>query len=198
MSQRRNCDLAHARALSRANRDRSGLDPHAIVAASSCRRAAPPADRGRIQYRLPLSCRRGGRPALPARRARVAGIGPVRPRPAADPRGRRGAQACDARLFAWGGRCAIRLLHAGLRGGRPPDDKHDESGGDAVPRQEYSGFAKLLHWTIATCVLFMIPAGIIMNRVPGGLLQNSLYTLHRSFGFAGPVPDADPPGLPAR
>lgn len=55
-------------------------------------------------------------------------------------------------------------------------------GGNALPREEYSGFAKLLHWTIAACVLFMIPAGIIMNRVPSGLLQNSLYTLHRSFG----------------
>jgi cytochrome b561 len=55
-------------------------------------------------------------------------------------------------------------------------------GEDAVPREEYSGFAKLLHWTIAAFVLCIIPMGIIMNRIPSGLLQNSLYTLHRSFG----------------
>ena len=49
-------------------------------------------------------------------------------------------------------------------------------------RMDYSGFAKLLHWTIAFCVLAMIPMGFAMTRVPSGLLQNSLFTLHRSFG----------------
>ena len=31
----------------------------------------------------------------------------------------------------------------------------------------YSGVARFLHWTIATCVLTMIPIGILMNRIPG-------------------------------
>jgi cytochrome b561 len=55
-------------------------------------------------------------------------------------------------------------------------------GGYAVPREEYSGFAKLLHWTIAVCVLFIIPAGIAMANLPDGNLKNALYTLHRSTG----------------
>ena len=56
-------------------------------------------------------------------------------------------------------------------------------GGYAVPREEYSGFAKLLHWTVAVCVLFIIPAGITMDNLPDGDLKNALYTLHRSTGF---------------
>lgn len=55
-------------------------------------------------------------------------------------------------------------------------------GGYAVPREEYSGFAKLLHWVIAACVLFIIPAGIAMVYLPDGDLKNALYNLHRSFG----------------
>ena len=55
-------------------------------------------------------------------------------------------------------------------------------GGYAVPTEEYSGFAKLLHWTVAVCVLFLIPAGIIMANIPDGDLKNALYTLHRSTG----------------
>ena len=48
--------------------------------------------------------------------------------------------------------------------------------------EEYSGFAKLLHWVIAACVLGMIPVGIVMLRLEPGDLQNDLYNLHRSFG----------------
>ena len=55
-------------------------------------------------------------------------------------------------------------------------------GGYAVPAEEYSGFAKLLHWTVAVCVLFIIPAGIAMANLPDGDLKNALYTLHRSTG----------------
>ena len=55
-------------------------------------------------------------------------------------------------------------------------------GGYAVRREEYSGFAKLLHWIIAACVLFIIPAGITMDNLPDGDLKNALYTLHRSTG----------------
>ncbi|MBC7783286.1 MAG: cytochrome b [Burkholderiales bacterium] len=54
--------------------------------------------------------------------------------------------------------------------------------GFAAPGEEYSGFAKLMHWTIAACVLFMIPAGIAMANLPDGDLKNALYTLHRSTG----------------
>jgi len=49
-------------------------------------------------------------------------------------------------------------------------------------KHEYAGFAKVLHWMVAACVLFMIPVGIIMGNLPQGDLQNSLYNLHRSFG----------------
>ena len=55
-------------------------------------------------------------------------------------------------------------------------------GGYAVPGEEYSGFAKLLHWVIAACVLFMIPVGITMANIADGDSKNALYTLHRSFG----------------
>jgi cytochrome b561 len=46
----------------------------------------------------------------------------------------------------------------------------------------YSGFARFLHWTIAACVLTIIPIGILMNRIPGGVVQNVFYTVHRSLG----------------
>lgn len=46
----------------------------------------------------------------------------------------------------------------------------------------YSGFAMLLHWLVAACVLFIIPAGIVMVNLGPGDLQNNLYNLHRSFG----------------
>jgi cytochrome b561 len=54
--------------------------------------------------------------------------------------------------------------------------------GNGYAASEYSGTAKLLHWTIAACVLFMLPVGIIMGWLPQGDAQNLLYTLHRSFG----------------
>ena len=62
------------------------------------------------------------------------------------------------------------------------DDEHHQSGRLCGRREEYSGFAKLLHWTIAACVLFIIPAGIVMHNLGDGDLKNALYTLHRSFG----------------
>jgi cytochrome b561 len=46
----------------------------------------------------------------------------------------------------------------------------------------YSGTAKLLHWVVAACVLTMIPVGFLMNAVEAGVLQNVLYTVHRSLG----------------
>lgn len=44
---------------------------------------------------------------------------------------------------------------------------------------EYSPIAKFLHWTIAACVIFLIPAGLVMANVPG---LDTLYNLHRSVG----------------
>lgn len=46
----------------------------------------------------------------------------------------------------------------------------------------YSGIAKFLHWTVAVCVLAIIAAGLTMNNVDPGTLQNILYTVHRSLG----------------
>ncbi len=48
--------------------------------------------------------------------------------------------------------------------------------------ESYSGFAKLLHWVIAVCILIMIPVGVVMGRIEGGDVQNLLYNVHRSFG----------------
>jgi len=48
--------------------------------------------------------------------------------------------------------------------------------------ESYSGFAKLMHWVIAACVLVMIPVGIIMANIGPSPLQNQLYDLHRSLG----------------
>jgi cytochrome b561 len=49
-------------------------------------------------------------------------------------------------------------------------------------RDSYAPASKWLHWITAACVLGMIPAGLIMQRLPEGALQDSLYDLHRSFG----------------
>lgn len=52
----------------------------------------------------------------------------------------------------------------------------------AVER-DYSVFAKLLHWVIAACVIFMIPAGIVMVNVElADAVRNNLYSLHKAFG----------------
>lgn len=48
--------------------------------------------------------------------------------------------------------------------------------------ESYSGFAKLLHWSVAICILIMVPVGIAMGRIPSGDFQNTLYHVHRSFG----------------
>lgn len=55
-----------------------------------------------------------------------------------------------------------------------------EGGGSVV--EQYSGFAKLLHWLVAICVIIMIPIGITMIRIGPGDLQNVFFTIHRSLG----------------
>jgi len=56
-----------------------------------------------------------------------------------------------------------------------------QNGETTVPAH-YAPAAKWLHWIIAGCVLFVIPAGVVMLRLPDGDLQNRLFDLHRSFG----------------
>lgn len=48
--------------------------------------------------------------------------------------------------------------------------------------QGYTGTAKFFHWTVALCVLTLIPVAFLMNAVAPGTLQNVLYTVHRSLG----------------
>jgi cytochrome b561 len=55
--------------------------------------------------------------------------------------------------------------------------------GTSVLREEYSGIAKFFHWTVALCVLTIIPVGLVMNSLPEGAPMNIAYTVHRSLGF---------------
>jgi cytochrome b561 len=56
------------------------------------------------------------------------------------------------------------------------------SGSGIAGGEKYSGFAMLLHWVIAICILTMIPIGIVMGTLQPGNVQNGLYVTHRSFG----------------
>jgi cytochrome b561 len=47
----------------------------------------------------------------------------------------------------------------------------------------YSAVSKWVHWITALCVIGLIPAGIIMNRLPEGELQDRIFDLHRSTGI---------------
>ncbi len=46
----------------------------------------------------------------------------------------------------------------------------------------YSTASKIIHWTTALLVLFIIPAGFIMVNIGPSALQNQLFDLHRAFG----------------
>jgi len=46
----------------------------------------------------------------------------------------------------------------------------------------YSGFAKLLHWLVAICVLMTIPAAFTMSNAAPGPMQDGLYNFHKSLG----------------
>ena len=52
----------------------------------------------------------------------------------------------------------------------------------AVTRPAYSAVHRVLHWLIALCVIAAITAGISMNSVDPGPLQNQLYEWHWSLG----------------
>ena len=47
----------------------------------------------------------------------------------------------------------------------------------------YGGGQKWLHWTVALLVIGLVPAGILMGRLPDGPAQDRLYNMHRSFGM---------------
>jgi cytochrome b561 len=47
---------------------------------------------------------------------------------------------------------------------------------------EYSTTAKFFHWTAALLVLTIVPMGLLMGRIPEGLLQDNLFFLHKSLG----------------
>ncbi len=52
-----------------------------------------------------------------------------------------------------------------------------------MPRSDYSGFAKLLHWLIALVIAGMVGLGVYMTDVQGDLQYKLwLYQLHKSFG----------------
>ena len=46
----------------------------------------------------------------------------------------------------------------------------------------YTPVARLLHWTVAVLVLFMLPLGIVIANEWGGPAQEFLYNLHKSIG----------------
>ncbi|RFB79326.1 cytochrome b [Methylovirgula sp. 4M-Z18] len=54
---------------------------------------------------------------------------------------------------------------------------------DASRPATYSKAQKLLHWLIGVLVICMIIAGLVMNHIGEGPLQNTLYDLHRSTGM---------------
>ena len=46
----------------------------------------------------------------------------------------------------------------------------------------YKPIARVLHWTIAALVLFMLPLGLVIANEWGGPAQQFLYNLHKSIG----------------
>ncbi|MBX9739479.1 MAG: cytochrome b [Beijerinckiaceae bacterium] len=49
--------------------------------------------------------------------------------------------------------------------------------------ESYSAASKWLHWLTAACIFFLIPSGLSLEHLPEGVIQNTFYDLHRSFGF---------------
>ena len=47
----------------------------------------------------------------------------------------------------------------------------------------YSSTSKWLHWITAACIFFLLPSGVLLDKLPEGPIQNTVYDLHRSFGF---------------
>lgn len=47
----------------------------------------------------------------------------------------------------------------------------------------YSAPARWIHWLTALAILTVIPAGLVMMRLPSGPAQDQLFDLHKSVGF---------------
>lgn len=54
---------------------------------------------------------------------------------------------------------------------------------EAARIEGYSAASKWLHWLTAACIFFLIPSGLSLEHLPEGVVQNTFYDLHRSFGF---------------
>lgn len=58
----------------------------------------------------------------------------------------------------------------------------ERAGSHAKMIPAYTVTARVLHWTTAFLILFMIPLGIVIANDWGGAAQDFLYDLHRSIG----------------
>lgn len=47
----------------------------------------------------------------------------------------------------------------------------------------YNTTAKVLHWTVAACVLGLITLGLLLDAIPQGPAQDFAYMIHKSTGF---------------
>jgi cytochrome b561 len=51
-----------------------------------------------------------------------------------------------------------------------------------APVEGYSPVAKTLHWLMAAAILAGLTIGILLDKVPEGPIQNTMYDIHRSLG----------------
>jgi cytochrome b561 len=52
------------------------------------------------------------------------------------------------------------------------------------PAVRYNALAIAFHWILAALILFQIPLGLVMIRMPRGMEQLQAFTLHKSLGAA--------------
>ena len=52
-----------------------------------------------------------------------------------------------------------------------------------VPVKSYPAAWRWIHWLTAIVVLSLIPAGLVMTRMPEGPAQDQIFSLHKSFGL---------------
>lgn len=68
--------------------------------------------------------------------------------------------------------------------GRPPTGRVPTGRVPSGPAgQRYRGAARLLHWLTAAVVLLTMPVGFVLLELPAGVLQDTLFDLHRSVGI---------------
>lgn len=51
------------------------------------------------------------------------------------------------------------------------------------PAGEYTRTAKILHWTVAVCVIGLIVVGLLLDSIPEGPAGDFAYMMHKSTGF---------------